>query len=275
MGDEQVVQNEQAPAAPPPEAAQTQPSGEAVQPVESGAAPQPAQPLSEAQIRALIDSKAAEIAAKAVEKGKREMQSIKDAEMRRMQRDYERKLRLANSTAESLQSTVRGYSPEQGGDIQTAAELAKLRAESEFHRSYEEEERQRQSQEQYAQQLATSLKATLKQFGIAEDDKRIDWGDGATDYLAGRSRFDASVAAILAEKQKTEASNLEKSLKATLQAEILKMRKDAGLESVDTGHATGSVGKGRKPTLEEIRATPADEVDKKVKSGEWNVPGWV
>ncbi len=250
MGDEQktTVQDEAVPAT--TETPQT--TGDIPKPPEAAKAP--AQPLTEERIKQLFD----EAVQKGVEKGKREMQSTKDAEIRRLQRESDRRIRLAESTAESIKTTLTGVDAETGGDIRQRARLAELETKEKFRTSDDLEEQQRQAQERYAQQLSDSLTVTLDKFGIERNDKRIDWGEGATDYLAGRSRFDASVAKILDDKRKEQEQSVEQKINARVAALEQKLRREAGLDTVDTSLPTGS-SKGL--TVEAVqKMTPAELV---------------
>jgi len=69
--------------------------------------------------------------------------------------------------------------------------------------------------------------------------------------------------------KKIETEKLEQKVKETLREESKKSRQELGLDSADTSTPSGKRG-GRRPSVEELHATPAVEAMKKYSSGEWS-----
>lgn len=68
--------------------------------------------------------------------------------------------------------------------------------------------------------------------------------------------------------RKIAAEKQTQTIKETLEKERQKLRQDLGLDSADTSTPSGKKG-GKRPSVEELRKTPAVEVKKKFDSGEW------
>lgn len=183
------------------------------------------QPFTEAQ-----EARLQQMMADAKESGRREMQGIKDREVAEAQR----RARLAESEAASYKTSFSGLDEDTKKDI----ELAQLRNQAQASQSLSQEDAQRQQQDAYFTSLNDSLIRHLDALGIDKDDKRIDWAKDAPDYLAGRSKFDASVVRILKEDAKVAESKRKQEF-ADME---LKLRKDLGLESVDTSASPGVGG---------------------------------
>ncbi len=193
--------------------------------------PQPLTTEQEARIQQLID----EATVKAVEQGKtfgrREMQGIKDKEVG----EISRKLRLAEGRAKTYEDSFSGLDDETRQGI----ELKAAKGQVQYYQSAEQEERARQAQEAYIQRLNESLVSHLESLGVDKDDKRVDWATDAPDYLQGRSKFDASVAKILKEREKQKEVDLETKMNNKFKEMDLAWRKERGLDSVDTSLSGG------------------------------------
>lgn len=110
------------------------------------------------------------------------------------------------------------------------AELNLLRGRDKQYQSFMQEEDGRRRAESYRQTLQTSLVENVKALGINPDDKRIDWAENENDFLAGRNKFDASVAKIL----KEDKGVTEKKMKDDFKDLEANLRKELNLDSVDT-----------------------------------------
>ena len=174
-------------------------------------------PLTREEVAQLLDER--------VEKASRHFQSIKDQEVAKVGRELAQERRRSDALETKLSEI----------DPDTARTL-RLETKEKYYTELEAQQRQ----EAYAQQLNANLVAHLESLGIDKDDKRVDWAKDAADYLGGRSRFDASVAKILKENQKATEVKQASSFKEMEQ----KLRRDLGLDSVDTSVSGGGSVEG-------------------------------
>ena len=181
-----------------------------------------AQPITEERLQQLLAQQAETL--------KRSLQSEKDKAVAEVRREADKALRRERLEKDAIKSSLKGYDADSGKSPAEALELAELRARDQSHQASDVEERQRRELETYSVQLKQSLKDHLKEVGIDEADKRIDWAEDAQDFLSGRGRFDKSVAQILKGNQ-TKAQEV---MKTTLEAEVSKIRKELGLDKVNT-----------------------------------------
>ena len=172
---------------------------------------------------------------KAKEIGRREMQAIKDKELR----EVSRRARLAEGRARSYEASFETLDE----DSRKEVELARYREQDKIYRTQAQEESAGQVQEATLNRLKESLDEEVKGWGLDPSDKRIDYAEDAKDYFEGRSRFTASVRKIVTEQRKVAESELEKRLTAKIDETITQKTVDAGLESHDTSGGSGvSVG---------------------------------
>ena len=179
------------------------------------------QPFSEEQ-EARMQQLMAQATSTAKEEGRREMQGTKDREVA----EANRKTRLAQNEVASYKTGFDGLDEETRKD----AELARYREQDKYHQFNAQEEEQRGQQVAQIQQMNDSITEEVKTWGIEPNDKRIDYASDAPDYFTGRKRFTDSLQKIVREKQtKTDGEQKEKFNNLET-----KLRKDLGLDSVDT-----------------------------------------
>jgi len=191
---------------------------------------------AEQKMATLIQTEVAKAIALEMEKSKRELQSVKDKARAEVE-SAQRRARLAETTLGTARTKIGEQDPELAKEL----ELQELRAREQGRMTLEQEEQLRQQQTAFAQKLNASLIAHLESLGIDPKDSRIDWASDATEYVQGRSRFDASVAKIIgADKQtmQTEKSSLEKRL-SDLEAKVNQVSVEAN--SVNTTTSQGVV----------------------------------
>jgi len=185
------------------------------------------QPLTEEKVKQLIAEERERAIGEGKELGRREMQSIKDAEVAKVQREA----KFAQTNLARMRQRFTELDP----DSKALLESEDLRSEVDFFKQKDAEEASRRKQEEQGKALQDSLKAHLEDLGIEPNDKRVDWADDATDYVSGRRRFDASITKILRDKEKS----VRDELKETVKAEVLKARKELGLDSEDLSTPSG------------------------------------
>jgi len=195
--------------------------------------PQP-QPLTEERIQQIV--------AEQTELAKREIQSVKDR-ARNEVAEAQRRARLAEAEAVSYKSSFTGLDEETQRDV----ELRQLRGRDRFYQQQQQLEEQGRQQDMLGKKLQDSLKSHLDSLGIDLNDKRIDWAKDEPEYIAGRSKFDASIAKILKENAKMS----EKTQTDKFAEMERKLRVDLGLDSVDTSISAGVTTDWRKLSSED------------------------
>ena len=185
-------------------------------------------PEQEARVQQLIAEETAKAVAEAKEAGRRTLQSEQDRN-----RNAERRARLAESKVTGYEAGLTGLDDE----TRNAIELAKYRKQDEYSQSTAQEDEQRRQQEAYFRQMDDSLIEEVKSWGIEPDNKGIDYASDAPDYFTGRKRFTDSLQKIVSANRKQAEEKQTESFK-TLEA---KLRKDLGLDSVDTTTSGGGI----------------------------------
>jgi len=191
-----------------------------------GEEPQP-QPLSEEAIKQLIADGVTEGLEPAREAGRREMQGTKDREVAAAQR-------RARFAEDSLQR-VRGKYTELDPEAQQTLELEELRGQVGHYESQSAEETQRQ------QVMATvrDFEGNMTQFitGMKINPKEVDWGDRNSMNLT--QRMDTILKSVSKIQEESAKAVEEKRSQETKDIEA-KLRKDLGLDSVDTSATSGT-----------------------------------
>ncbi len=180
------------------------------------------EPREEPQPQPLTEERLQQILAQDRERTRQSSRDIARTEID----EANRRVRRAEAETLAYKSSFDGLDE----DAKKEAELNLLRSQGKEYQSFMQDEEQRRRAESYRQTLQTSLVENVKALGIDPDDKRIDWAENETDFLAGRSKFDASVAKIL----KEEKGVTEKKMTDDFKVLEANLRKDLGLDKVDT-----------------------------------------
>ncbi len=188
---------------------------------------QPFNKEQEARIQQMVAQASTEATNQAVEAGRRQLQGEQDRN-----KNVDRRARLAESRVAGYETSFKGLDEETQKDV----ELTRLREQDKHYQSTAQEDEQRRQQDAYYQQMNQSLIDEVKSWGVDLEDKRIDYASDAPDYFAGRKRFIDSLQKIVKENQKKTEEKQGEDFK-NLES---KLRKDLGLDSVDT--TTGGVG---------------------------------
>lgn len=161
----------------------------------------------------------------------RDIQSLKDKSRTEIEK-ANRKAEVAENTLNQARAKLRETNPEVVAELE-AAEL------KETVRHYQSRDAEEQTQQQFAQ-FDQTFKANVNRFvtklGLDPSDTRIDWGDDAKDYLDKQSRILESVTAI----QKAENKKADEKRSQEVKDIEARLRKDLGLDSVDTGNPVGA-----------------------------------
>lgn len=224
MADEQIVQ---------PDAV---PEGTELPEVEAQVTEPPQQqPLSEERIRGII--------AEAGEKATREIQSVKDKARHEVEAAQRRAIQ-----AESTLGVVRGKMSELDPDTASAMRLAELETRDRYYRDREAQEGQVAQYRQTHDAFHQNMNQFITGMGLDPSDKRIDWGTESEPLLAKQEKILASVGKISKETTKSAEEKLRQELKDT----EARLRKDLGIDSVDTSTPVG-VSKGIPTNLTTFR----------------------
>jgi len=185
------------------------------------------EPLSEERIADIVNKRVVELTGR--------MQSERDIAIKQTLKAKEES-RFYRENLEKVRSKYSELDPDQRGIL----ESEDLKNEVNLYRKRESDELTKQEQEAQAKVLWESIQQHLKDLGINEEDKRLDWAHDATDSVSARRRFDTSVSKILKEEGTKKERTLKDELRQTLKDEIAKTRKDLGLDSEDTSHSAGT-----------------------------------
>ncbi len=199
------------------------------------------QPSQEDAIKQAIAKALAEELPKHIEPYKREIQSLKD----RARNEVERTRKQATSETLNLIRSATGDDP----DLQQKLELAHYRTQDVQRQREEAEEANRRQQAWFDQQFKETHTELATDLGVDPNDKRIDWGENEPDYLKRLKIIQKSVAKVAKENQKASEEKTQK----TLKDEMAKMRKDLGIDSVDTSNPVGAVSDGIPLEREKLR----------------------
>ena len=203
-----------------------QPNGDVLQKTPSTEAekpepPQP-QPLTEDVLKQRIDEAVGKALGEQTEKAKREIQSIKD----KSRQEIETLVRRANVA----ETTLQGIIPELDEDTRNKLELQRLRGQAAQYQTKEQQEEAKRQYDEFHQTFETQMSEFITETGIDPSDKRIDWAKDAKDAFEMQKRIHSSVTKIMKENTKAADDKRSQDLK-DLEA---KLRKDLGLDSVDT-----------------------------------------
>lgn len=204
------------------------------------------QPLTEEVLTQRVNDAVAKAIAAQIETANRQIQSIKD----KSKAEVEAASRRAKQSERTL-THVKGALKDADPDTLKEFELAELRSMVAGHQGMEQDEKSRREQAEFESKFQGSVTHHLNELGIDSNDKRIDWGSDASNYLDKRERIDASIRQII----KQNATDAEAALDNKLKDEMAKMRKELGLDSVDTANPTGAGGKSEEAVLKEMYPT--------------------
>ena len=181
------------------------------------------------------------------ERIKQSSRDIAKAEIVGAQRRATDSERRAKFAEDSL-ARVRGRYGELDPEARQVLETEDLRARVQAFEGRQQRDAIERQQAESAQSLNQALLDHLSDLGIDPKDERIDWGHDATSLPEGLRRFNKSVAKIAKEDVKDASKRAEQDAKDKLAQE----RKEAGLDSADTGIPAG-VSKGIPTHMEAFR----------------------
>lgn len=213
------------------------PSPEAATP-EVEAPPQP-QPLTEERLQQIL--------AEERESTRRQLQSEKDKAIAEVRREAEGRVRSAESRAQAIKSSLRGFDPETQS-IEQVTELAELRSQVSSHQTREQEEQARRGFYEVVDNFEANMTQHITDLGI--DPQKIDWGDRDSSNLMDRQRV---ILSSVSKIQKENAKVAEDRQKQEFKDLESKLRKDLGLDNVDTSTA-GAGGEDSDEAFEEKMA---------------------
>lgn len=155
-----------------------------------------------------------------------ERQKIKQSVADKSNFEIEKALKRANLA----ESTLQGIIPELDEDTRNKLELQRLRGQAAQYQTKEQQEEAKRQYDEFHQTFETQMSEFITETGIDPSDKRIDWAKDAKDAFEMQKRIHSSVTKIMKENTKAADDKRSQDLK-DLEA---KLRKDLGLDSVDT-----------------------------------------
>ncbi len=178
------------------------------------------QPLTEERVTELLTKEVTKV----TDALTRKFQSEKDKAIAAIRREADQH----RVRADVAEETLANLSAE-GVDPQTL-ELVKLKARDKQSSAAQAEEAKRQQVQAFDKAFYDAMAEHLNDLGIKPDDQGIDWGTDAPDYLVKQRKILASAARI----QKARAHEAEEKLRKEVKETEARLRKDLGLDEVDT-----------------------------------------
>lgn len=186
----------------------------------------------------------------------REWQSKKDREVAQAKREA-----LQAKKALAIVQAKHGDDPEVNAEIAQADKDAELDG---YRQRDRETQRRVQEVQAYSQSIA-EIKETVELMGVDPTHKALNEAFAK----AQPGNLPAIRAAVLGAAKKIAEEQMESKLLKSQKDFEAEIYKKLGLESRDNAGNSIPKGRGRKPTVDELRAVSAEEWDKKIKSGEW------
>jgi len=185
-----------------------------------------------------------------VEEVLRQVESEKQARAKaeELARRFQSEKDRTESRLKAMERQLQEVMPQLDEDSRQTLETADVRRKLSY---YEEQERQRETerqQEEFLTHFTNSLREAASDMGIDANDKRLDWGEGASNLLEARRRFDKSVATIIKDDRAKMEADIAKKVEGRL-------REKFGDVEIDTGGPSGKADK------EFLKAYAAGEVN--------------
>lgn len=218
MTEEKVPQTDVVPEGTPLPEGEKLPGGEKP--------PEP-QPLTEEKVQQMIAESSQLAEQQGEEKGRRWMQSKKNGEVT----DALRRAKLAEDELAGVSAGLGDLDD----DAKARLELARYRSRDQHYQKWEQEEAQRRQFRETYDAFNANMNQFIAEVGLDPNDKRIDWGDESEPLLAKQQRILGVVGKLQKEKEKESKDSVSQQVK---DAEA-KIRKDLGLDSVDTSASAG------------------------------------
>jgi len=171
------------------------------------------QPLTEERIAQLFDAR--------LEKVNRGFQSTKDMGLAALQRETQ----ALKESYGSLYQRFQELDPEAARTIQLESKT----------KEYAERERL-EGLTKFDQDFHGSLREFITSLGLDPDDSNIDWAKDNPNYLEKHKKVLSSVTNLHKKRQ----GDMEKKMTQQIKDTEAKLRKDLGIDSVDTGAAIGT-----------------------------------
>jgi hypothetical protein len=183
----------------------------------------------------IVSQKIKDAIALETEKYKREIQSAKDKAKAEIE-SARREAQYSKETLSSFKGTLGNIDPEVARNL----ELEEYRAKDKARQTVEYEQSVAQQQQALIDSFNTGFNQHLKDIGLDPTDKRIDWGEDSKSLLEKQQKILSSIGKI----QKANQKDAEKKQAESFKEMETKLRKDLGLDSVDTSTPVGG-GKDR------------------------------
>ncbi len=211
---------------------EVKPSGtDAAVPVTAVKPPEPEHqklPDIEAMIKAKLDEYVAPI--------KRELQSTKDKAKYEVERMAQRTM-TAEQTLRAARARLALENPEAAKDMELQELRGRVTNEEQTARQLEA----RNAQEEFHKQFKASLEESLQEMGVDTKDSKLDWAEDAPNYIEAQKRVLKSAAKIKKEAEQAAQTKYQTDLQTKLKDLEARLRKEFGVDSVDTTASGGVV----------------------------------
>jgi hypothetical protein len=207
----------------------------------------------------LIEAKLAERTKsleEAISAAKKEIQSVKDKARFEVE-SAKRRADAKDAALKAARQRVAQTSPDVAKDI----ELEDYKSELAAQKAMEQERETAKNTTSFHDQFVTGIEESLLEMGVDPKDKRLDWASDAENYLVAQKRILKSASKIAKENLEADKKAQEKALEDRLKAETYKLRKELGLDSVDSSAPSGTVSSDEqflKDFADGKRNSPAD-----------------
>jgi hypothetical protein len=210
------------------------------------------QPLDNAAIQKQIADFQTQIK-EITEASKRDIQSAKDKARAEVD-TASRRASIAEAQSATVRASYRNLDPE----VAQQLELAELRATRDQMGQLAQEEDNRRAFNQTIDTFEKQMNQFITDAGLDINDSRIDFGSRDDNLLERQRVFNESVAKIAKEKTSVDVSAIKAELSKEIEANL---RKELGLDKVDTTVSGGAVSSDDKAFLENYGLTPITAAD--------------
>lgn len=232
MADKKVIDEKQVPEVEP-----VSPEAEVTPEVTEPAA------LTEERVQQMIVEATVEAVTAAKESGRRELQSQQSRNKAEVA-EAQGRARFAEG---SLARVKRGYvnlDPEARQTLENAERDGQLS----YYQSRDAEASQRERDMATVDAFEENIRQSIVRRGIDPNDKRIEWGDRTTDLTQRQNAILQSVDKIQEEGAKSDKEKRGQEVKDV----ETRLRKELGLDSIDTSSSGGVRGKLTKEAIEKM-----------------------
>ncbi len=193
-----------------------------------------------------------------------------------LERDWQskkdREVAAERRKAQTLQKALETLKANGNTDVETVVDKATTESELGFYHQRDKESQQQEEARREWLDGLSQIQQDIQTWGVNPADKRLNEAFNKTmqrSYGDPKAQLRAIKEVMLSTARDIAKEDTRKSMSNEFDDRFANLRKELGLDSPGVAGASAPVGKGRKPTYDELRKATPDEYEKKVKSGEW------